>query len=280
MARSRNIKPGFFTNDELCALPMVDRLLFAGLWVIADRAGRVEDRPRKIRAEVMPYDDFDADKALEELHAAGFIARYDVAGVKVIQVLAWDKHQNPHVKESPSSLPEQCKNQTGPVLEQGNTQPLPALAGLIPYYLIPDSSPTLKSKTARERAAPAVLVSLQELIDEGVDHQHATDWLTARKAKRLPLTPTAWADTKAEADKAGLTVAQALQRAAKNGWAGFKAAWPEPGATIRPANGSAPTSAVTVPMGHNPADEFHAKMRLADAERSLPPTGLRERFGL
>lgn len=139
MARSRNIKPGFFTNDELCALPMVDRLLFAGLWVIADRDGRVEDRPRKIRAEVMPYDEFDADKALNELAQAGFIARYEAGGARVIQVLAWGKHQNPHIKEAPSVLLEQCKHQTSTVQSQVSARPLPERAGLIPSLLIPDS---------------------------------------------------------------------------------------------------------------------------------------------
>ena len=158
MARSRNIKPGFFTNDDLCALPMVDRLLFAGLWVIADRDGRIEDRPRKIRAEVMPYDDFDADKALNELAQAGFIARYEADGVKVIQVLAWDKHQNPHVKEASSSLPAQCKHQTSTVLAPDNTQPLPALAGLIPSSLIPDSlSPDSSPLIPDSSVAPSAL---------------------------------------------------------------------------------------------------------------------------
>ena len=31
MARARNIKPGFFTNDELVELPFATRLLFIGL---------------------------------------------------------------------------------------------------------------------------------------------------------------------------------------------------------------------------------------------------------
>lgn len=141
MARSRNIKPGFFTNDALGEMEPLSRLLFAGLWVIADREGRLEDRPRKIRAEVMPYDDFDADKHLSSLEQAGFIARYESEGVKVIQVLAWGKHQNPHVKEAPSSLPEQCKHQTSTVQAPDKAQPLPAPAGLIPdsLLLIPDS---------------------------------------------------------------------------------------------------------------------------------------------
>ena len=82
-----------------------------------------------------------------------------------------------------------------------------------------------KTKTARKRAAPAVLVSLPDLVAEGVDEQHATDWLVARKAKGLPLTPTAWAETKAEAVKAGMTPGEAIKTAAGNGWGGFKASW-------------------------------------------------------
>ena len=89
----------------------------------------------------------------------------------------------------------------------------------------PTPTPEEKTKTARKRAAPAVLVSLPELVADGVDEQHATDWLVARKSKGLPLTPTAWADIKAEAIKANLTPGQAIKAAAGNGWAGFKAAW-------------------------------------------------------
>ncbi len=82
-----------------------------------------------------------------------------------------------------------------------------------------------KTKTARKRAAPAVLVSLPDLVAEGVDEQHATDWLVVRKAKSLPLTPTAWDEVKAEAVKAGISVGDAVKAATVNGWGGFKAVW-------------------------------------------------------
>jgi hypothetical protein len=48
MARSRNIKPGFFTNDELAECHPLGRLLFAGLWTIADKRG-LDDRPKKLK---------------------------------------------------------------------------------------------------------------------------------------------------------------------------------------------------------------------------------------
>lgn len=141
MARSRNIKPGFFTNDVLGELPALTRLLFAGIWTLCDRDGRLEDRPKKIRAEVLPYDVCDAEEMLQALGKHGFIQRYEVNGVKVIQVSAWEKHQNPHIKESPSTLPALGQHQTSTVQAPDTAQPLPEQAGLIPdsLLLIPDS---------------------------------------------------------------------------------------------------------------------------------------------
>jgi hypothetical protein len=62
MARARNIKPGFFANDVLAEIDPLGRLLFAGLWTIADREGRLEDRIKKIKAQILPYDDCDCDQ--------------------------------------------------------------------------------------------------------------------------------------------------------------------------------------------------------------------------
>ena len=78
MKRTRQINPGFFTNDELADITPLGRLLFAGLWVIADREGRLEDRPKKIKAEILPYDNCDVDDLLNQLQNAGFIKRYKV----------------------------------------------------------------------------------------------------------------------------------------------------------------------------------------------------------
>lgn len=50
MARARNIKPGFFINEDLVELPFSTRLLFAGLWIIADREGRLGERDRRSSA--------------------------------------------------------------------------------------------------------------------------------------------------------------------------------------------------------------------------------------
>lgn len=86
MARARNIKPGFFANEKLAECDPLARLLFAGLWCLADREGRLEDRPKRIRAEVLPYDICDAEALLEQLKEHGFILRYESCGSRYIQV--------------------------------------------------------------------------------------------------------------------------------------------------------------------------------------------------
>src|SRR5574343_915488 len=110
MARSRNIKPGFFKNEMLAECSPLARLLFAGLWCLADKAGRLEDRPKRIRAEVLPYDDGSVDDMLGELQGAGFILRYQADRKRFIQVVNFAKHQNPHHRETESTIPAPAKD--------------------------------------------------------------------------------------------------------------------------------------------------------------------------
>ncbi|MEB3881297.1 hypothetical protein ODJ72_22395, partial [Pseudomonas guariconensis] len=105
MARSRNIKPGFFSNEHLAELDFATRLLFIGLWTEADREGRLEDRPRRLKMALFPADNVDLDRMLDDLDHLGFIKRYAVGDVKAIQIINWSKHQNPHVKEAKSTIP-------------------------------------------------------------------------------------------------------------------------------------------------------------------------------
>lgn len=108
MARTRSIKPGFFDNELLGCLPPLTRLLFIGLWCQADREGRLEDRPRKLKKTILGYDDVstdDVDAMLEALDRNGFIIRYKAEDMDYIQVINFVKHQNPHMKEKASEIP-------------------------------------------------------------------------------------------------------------------------------------------------------------------------------
>lgn len=137
MARSRNIKPGFFKNPEVAEVSFPARLLFIALWTLADREGRLEDRPKKIYMEAFPGDSVDVVELLSELEGVGLIERYEAEGKRCIWIPNFTKHQSPHHKEPPSVLP------TPPSPRQVSDKPetSPSAAALIPDsgFLNPES---------------------------------------------------------------------------------------------------------------------------------------------
>ncbi|WP_151834464.1 hypothetical protein [Acinetobacter junii] len=108
MARARNIKPSFFTNDELGDVNPLARLLFIGMWTIADFKGCFEYKPKRLKVQLLPYDDCDIEELVTDLEKSGFISKYTVQGRQYIKALNFTKHQNPHKNErdSGSEIPD------------------------------------------------------------------------------------------------------------------------------------------------------------------------------
>jgi hypothetical protein len=94
-----------FTDEDVGDLSFEARWLFAGLFTQADREGRLEDRPRKLKVEVMPYDSVNIEHLLHELTEARFILRYEIEGRRFIQIRTFQEHQMPHYKEPGSIIP-------------------------------------------------------------------------------------------------------------------------------------------------------------------------------
>ena len=124
MPRARNIKPAFFMNDILAECEPLARILFIGLWTISDREGRLEDRPKKIKAETLAYDDCDVNALLNQLHKKGFIERYKIDNIGYIQIVSFTKHQNCHIKESASTIQAPDKHRTNTKQESLLTESL------------------------------------------------------------------------------------------------------------------------------------------------------------
>lgn len=164
MARARNIKPGFFKNEDLAECSPWARLCFIGLWVLADRAGRLEDRAKRIKGELFAYDSVDVEPLLKELARFGFIVRYEVDGRRFIQVTKFLEHQSPHYTEKesvipPPSLPESVAHE-----DQKDSKKTPGVNAasrggrypLNPDSLNPDSpNPDSESTTVLSARAPA-----------------------------------------------------------------------------------------------------------------------------
>ena len=153
--RSRNIKPDFFKNEVLAECDPLARILFIGLWCMADRDGFIEYRPKKIGADLLPYDSRNVEKFLDQLSTHGFITIWCVYRIQnekkekrpfAIEIPNFKKHQNPHKNEKPSNIshlfndPEISRNFTK-LHEIYQTDPADSLL-LIPDsgYLIPEDS--------------------------------------------------------------------------------------------------------------------------------------------
>jgi hypothetical protein len=112
MPRSRNIKPGFFDNSKLGKLDSDVRLLFVGLWCLADREGVLEYDALEIRRFVFGY-----RSEITEESVNGYLSVLSLSdndelillkkynNKSYIIITNFDDHQNPHHTEKKGKLP-------------------------------------------------------------------------------------------------------------------------------------------------------------------------------
>lgn len=91
--------------------------------MLADRAGRLEDRPKRIKVELFPYEMVNVEEMLRELDSAGFIHRYSIEGGKFIQIRTFEKHQQCHHREPESTLPDEFGVSPGQARGKPGTSP-------------------------------------------------------------------------------------------------------------------------------------------------------------
>ncbi len=101
MARERTLSPGFFTNHLLANCPPHTRLLFQGIWILADFDGSFLWDPMALAMRLLPRDAFDPIEAMDRLERDGFIRSYEVGGLRFGYVVNWHKYQDPHPGEKP-----------------------------------------------------------------------------------------------------------------------------------------------------------------------------------
>lgn len=197
MARARNIKPKFFQNDELGDLPPLARLLFIGLWTIADFKGCLEFRPKRIKTQLLPYDECDIEVLSNYLDKSGFISIYSVQGQRYVKVLKFDQHQTPHKNErdAGSEIPglEKKDNEISKLNEfqinpdKNGTDPAESLF-LNPesFNLNPESGfpSTTTPQPEKPKATPTAL-------PDWIDHDSWQAFIAMRKSIKKPITPAA-----------------------------------------------------------------------------------------
>lgn len=114
MARARLLKPDFFDDEKVTLLPFGARILFEAYWCMADREGRIEDRPSRVASFAFPPMGNQKLQAAARrdvitwrnlLVDAGMLLRYEVDDLPYLLVTNFKEHQKPHQNETKSVLP-------------------------------------------------------------------------------------------------------------------------------------------------------------------------------
>lgn len=103
--RSRNIKPAFFKNEVLAEQNPYLRLLYIGLWCLADKQGLIENRPKRIKAELFPYEEIDINGYLTVMQRLDHVRVFGDDTNEYLYVVNFLKHQRPHHTEI-TNLPD------------------------------------------------------------------------------------------------------------------------------------------------------------------------------
>jgi hypothetical protein len=196
MARTRSIKPSFFKNEFLAECEPMARLLFVGLWTLADSQGRMEFRPLRIKAELFPYENCDILGLLKQLADRGFVRAYESGDIKVLEIPTFGEHQRCHPDERDEGLPPADESAEtivfpgrnekpgNPTMEPGNP---PASCAFNPLILLPSSS-TAPSTPQRRCSKPAdPLRWSAESGWEGITDADRAEWSQAYPAADLPV---------------------------------------------------------------------------------------------
>ena len=209
MARIRTIKPEFFTSEDVVSLSPLARLLYIAMWCESDREGRFEWKPRTFKLRYLPGDECDVEGLATELTASGMVILYEAEGRVYAEIPSFTKHQSINNREAESEIPARV--------------PTRQHASSTRETRVQAEGKEGREGKGREHASgdaprPA------DLLD-GIDPKVAKDFRELRSRKKAPITETAIAGIRREAQRAGMTLEQALRTCCERGWTGFKADW-------------------------------------------------------
>jgi hypothetical protein len=165
----------------------------------------------------LPADDCDINTLADELIKNELIVIYEVDGKKYAEIPSFKNHQVINNREQDSIIPSRLSR-----VEVATRTAYIEHLGREGKGSIYDASKTLDKNTEPKEVKKS---PLQILIGLDVPEQIAKDWLIVRKGKKAAFTETALTEIQREAEKAGITLAQAVEICAKKSWQGFKASW-------------------------------------------------------
>jgi hypothetical protein len=263
MARIRSLKPEYWADEEIAELPRDARLLYVGLWNLADEHARLRGDARYVKGQLFPYDDdLDStaiDGLLKLLADAGKLVRYVVGGRSYAFLPTLSKHQRLEPDRVPSRLPgppgatpstpssEPRADESAP---DANTSEPRAKDHALSMFSSLSLAGSMEQQHARERAPAAAIKIVLETLDDATseDAEAIVEWVKRERRPRqlVPVLrtiaqagelPDVLAQVRVERAKADAATALAQARASppcEHGTEGGTGLHPETGLPLCP----------------------------------------------
>ena len=230
MARSRIIKPEFWSDEKLAKISLQARLLYIGLWNTSDDTGTTHGHPLWLKSQIFPYDQISTKQIgrwLQDLVNLGRILPYTVKGEQYYFIPGFLKHQkiqHPSPAKNPAPPREVCDlftsgsraahEQTETEAEaeaEAETEAAPEARSLFKRFW--RAYPKKKSKGQAEKVWSAIMPD-EQLLDRMLDAlrqaERSPGW-QKEGGKYIP-HPATWRNARGWEDETGPPVAGALPR--------------------------------------------------------------------
>lgn len=87
------IDPEFWLDEDITSIDFSYRLFYIGMWNFSDDYGVIEDSPKKLKAQIFPYDDVDCGKIIFRLKGLKKLVPFDAEGKKWLYIRKFLKYQ-------------------------------------------------------------------------------------------------------------------------------------------------------------------------------------------
>ena len=210
MARTRSIKPEFWSDEKLARLSRDARLTFVGLWSVSDDYGVAKGHPAWLRSQLFPYDEelklSQFKKWLDEIECIGIIIPFTENDESYYYIRHFSDHQkvdhpsklrNP---EPPSDILARFSRESRVETEtETETETLTRSQKFEKFYL---TYPKKKSRGDAERAFSKINPdeTLLGVILQALDKaKKSEDWIKD-KGRYIPY-PATWLNAKCWLDE-------------------------------------------------------------------------------
>ena len=245
MARGRNIKPSFFTNEDLAEVEPLARILFIGMWTISNFKGCFEYRPKRLKVQLLPYDECDIETLVNNLEHSGFISTYSVQGQRYVKIINFTKHQNPHKNERDGGtdipdIDERDDTQDKKSLNvnglndyhdlNGTNHDLNGIARADSLNLIPDFLNLIPENINSEifisdSDKPKRFDFKKQLLNFGGDVDLVDAFMQVRKTKKSTNSEKALQLFMKSVESSNMNLNQVLEICVQRDWKGFDISW-------------------------------------------------------